>query len=157
MVEEFRRADCVIHAVNLRENRPDGAFLGRPSGSDSLVYLSDETGGTAIRGTGNLATAGTPMLVRTGYTYFLSFSPSDLDLDGKYHKLTVKLKDAPKGVTVLAKPGFYAPKPIAERPEQERRLQVASVILGGKEGGQIPTSVLAVPLGTADKRAFVPV
>jgi VWFA-related protein len=157
MVEEFRRADCVIHAVNLRDNRPDGAFIGRPSGSDSLVYLSDETGGTAIRGTGNLATAVTRMLERTGYTYFLSFSPSDLEIDGKYHKLTVKLKDAPRGVSVVARPGYYAPKPVPERTEQERRLQVASVILGGKEGGRIPTSVLAISLGTAEHRSYVPV
>jgi hypothetical protein len=59
---------------------------------------------------------------------------------------------------VVARPGFYAPKPFAQRNPLERMLDAADSILGGFEGGTIASSVLAVPFrfGSA-AAAYVPV
>src|SRR6202035_4393915 len=96
------------------------------------------------------------LLERTSVTYVLSFQPTDLAADGKYHKLKVKVKND-RGMQVVYRPGYYAPRPFAQQSRLERQLAAAGLMLGGAQGGRIATSVLAAPFQIAGQKAYVPV
>jgi VWFA-related protein len=75
--------------------------------------LSDETGGEAIIETNNF-TPEYQRLVRDVSTYYLlAYEPAVDYRDGKFHKLTVRVKNRPE-LTVRARNGYYAPEPDAK-------------------------------------------
>ncbi|HWM93669.1 MAG TPA: VWA domain-containing protein [Thermoanaerobaculia bacterium] len=161
MLEEFRRADCIIQAVDIGGLRSAGAggnALGfeRTGGSDSLFQMARDTGGDLYENFNDLSAAMGKMLERTGVTYVLTIQPEQ-HVAGAYHALKVELKGVPRGARIVHRPGYYAAKPFAQRSPTERMLLTAGQVLAGEEGGLVRTSVLAVPLpgqdaasGTAD-------
>lgn len=155
MLEEFRRADCVIQAVDVGGLRAGDAD-SRPQGEESLFMMANGTGGELYRNWNDLSQAMGDLLQRTSVTYVLTFQPRDLAADGKYHRLKVRLADDRGGRRVLHRPGYYAPRPFAEQSGIERQLAGASLMLGGAEGGTVPAAVLAAPY-RADGKAYVPV
>ncbi|HZF12906.1 MAG TPA: VWA domain-containing protein [Thermoanaerobaculia bacterium] len=159
MFDEFRRADCVIQAVDIGGLRGSGDLgYTRPNGREALFNMAKSTGGELYENWNDLGAAMGQMLQRTSLTYVLTLQPDDLKLDGAYHKIDVKLKNAPRGTRVVAKPGFYAPRPFAQRNPLERALDAADSIVGGVEGGTVAMSVLAAPFRpAAGPAAYVPV
>lgn len=155
MLEELRRADCTVQAVDIGGLRAGGDVRSRASGEDGLFIMANETGGELYRNYNDLAAAMGQMLERTAVTYVLAFQPQDLELDGSYHRLRVKLKDDVRGTRVVHRPGYYAPKPVSERQLLEQQLSLAGAIVGGSDGGSLRASALAVPFPGADK-AYVP-
>ncbi|MEA2603051.1 MAG: hypothetical protein QOF89_4043 [Acidobacteriota bacterium] len=158
MLEEFRRADCAIQAVDIGGLRA-GAEQGpqRASGREGLFNMAKSTGGELFENFNNLSTAMGQMLRRTGVTYVLTFQPDDLKQDGSFHKLRVELKNAPRGARVVARTGFYAPLPYKQQQPLQRLLETANTVMG-EESGAIATSVLAAPFAAASgDRAWVPV
>src|SRR5436305_1271352 len=112
MLEEFRRADCVIQAVDLGGLRAGGEQgVTRTAGKDSLFTLARGTGGELFEGSNDLSPAMNGLLQRTSVTYVLSFQPDKVKPDGAYHKLRVELKNAPRGTRLAFRPGWYAPRP----------------------------------------------
>jgi VWFA-related protein len=161
MLESFRRADCVIQAVDIGGLRAAGASAsdtpGRAGGKDSLFQMARGTGGDLIENANDLSGAMDKMLKRTGVTYVLSFQPEKLKRDGAYRKLRVELKGAPRGTRVVHRPGYFAPKPYAEMTSLEKLLETASQITSGEERGSIDAAVLAAPFRVAGETAYVPV
>ena len=161
MLEEFRRSDAVIHTVDIGGVRAGGDVeRGNSRGSErssSLFVMADGTGGQMYQNTNDLGVAMEDLLRQTSVTYLLAFQPEDLEWDGEYHRLKVKLKGGPKKAQVIHRPGDYAPKPFAERTSVERRMAAAGLVMGGRAGGAMPISVLAVPVGTAQGEPYVPV
>ena len=161
MLEELRRADCVVQAVDIGGLRA-GAELGnrRAGGKDSLLQMAHGTGGELYENLNDLSSAMDKVLRKTSVTYVLAFQPEKLKLDGSYHKLRVELKD-PKGGKVVHRPGYYAPRPYAERNPFERLLEASSRVMSGEEAGPLGVSVLAAPFllagSTAADTAYVPV
>ena len=120
--------------------------------------MAKDTGGEFFQNFNNLGEAMGNMLRRTSVTYVLTIQPADLRSDGKYRKLNVKLKNAPKGARVTHRPGYYAPKPFRERGAFERQLQAAEMVVGGGAGsGSVAARVLAAPFQQAGELAYVPV
>ncbi len=159
MLEEFRRADCVIQAVDVGGLR-EGGELGnqKASGQNSLFLLADGTGGELYRNFNDLSAAMGEMLERTSVTYVLAFQPEDLKRDGEYRKLRVELKDAPRGTRVVHRAGYYGPKPFAEQAPLERLLEAGRQVVAGQEAGTIRPSVLAAPFRSdGGAEAYVPV
>jgi len=162
MLEEFRRADCIIQAVDIGGLR--GAEMGegalgfeRTGGRDSLFQMAHDTGGDLYENFNDLSAAMGMMLERTGVTYVLTIQPEQ-EPDGSYHTLRVETKGLPRGARVVHRPGYYAPKPFAQRSPTERMLFTAGQVLAGAEGGLVQTSALAVPLpGKPGEGADVPV
>jgi VWFA-related protein len=157
MLEEFRRADCVIQAVDIRGYEKIGTRRTLPGSTDLLGYMANETGGDVYRSYVNLNDALDRLLNVTSVTYLLSFSPDGLEPDGEFHKVKVKLRGVPKGARASHRPGYWAPLPYSERSEPERRLVVGELLLAGEEGGPIDTSVLATPYQSAEPGVRVPV
>jgi VWFA-related protein len=160
MLEEFRRADCVIQAVDvggLRASADTELGNRRTGGKDSLLQMARGTGGELYENLNDLSSAMDRMLKKTSVTYVLALQPEKLKLDGAYHKLRVELKD-PRGMKLVHRPGFYAPKPFAERNPFERLLEAGSRVMSGEEAGPLGVSVLAAPFRlSGSDSAYVPV
>lgn len=163
MVREFVQSDCTIQAIDIGGLRAAGvAAAGGPGGSRSgehgLSFLAASTGGEFYRNINDLGDAMGKMLERTSVTYVLAIQPRNLVADGSYRKLKVRLKGpAAKGARVVHRPGYFAPKPFREQSQEERRMLTAGLIMGGREGGSIGSSVLATPFPTAGRLSYVPV
>ncbi len=156
MLEELRRADCTIQAVDIGGLRAGHDARARSAGQDSLFMMANETGGELYRNFNDLGGAMANMLERTSVTYVLAFQP-EVKLDGDYHKIRVELKGLPRGAKVVHRPGFYAPLPFNERSALERTFDAANQILDGGESGVLATSVVAAPFRAEAGRAYVPI
>lgn len=155
MLEELRRADCTVQAVDiggLRGTAGSQGALGyeRKGGRESLFQMARDTGGELYENFNDLSAAMGKMLERTGVTYVLTIQP-ETPPDGAYHALKVELRGLPRGARVVHRPGYFAPKPFAQRTRMERMLLTAGQVLAGEEGGQVRTSVMtaAMPSGAA--------
>ncbi len=97
----------------------------------------------------------------------LTIQPEDLAADGSYHPLRVELRrggpgKAPRGARVVHRPGYFSPRPFAERGKADREMLTSSRLLTGDEPGPVPMAVLAAPYPADDPTpgtslAWVPV
>jgi VWFA-related protein len=156
MMEEFRRADCVIQAVDIGGLRPQGdQGPARPSGEGSLFVMAHDTGGELYRNFNDLGAAMGQMLAKSSLTYVLSIQPQELKQDGSYHPLRVALKSGPatRGAQVSYRQGYYAPRPYRQRSAGERQLAVAETVIGGGDRGEMRIAVLAAPFAPPGRPA----
>ncbi len=158
MLDEFRRADCTIESLDIGGLTAGGdQGVQHAGGKDSLFVMAHETGGELFQNTNDLGASMGALLQRTSVTYVLSFQPDSLPADGKYHPLRVKVKND-RGMRVVFRPGYYAPRPFAQRSPLERQIAAAGMVLGGGAGtGRLATAVLAAPFPITGQQAYVPV
>jgi VWFA-related protein len=160
MMEQFRRSDCIIQAVDIGGLRAQGDLgPARASGEGTLFAMAHDTGGELYRNFNDLAAAMNQVLKKTSITYVLSFQPDEIKHDGSYHKLRVELKNGPatKGAQIFFRPGYYAPKPYRQQTATERTLAAAENVIGGGDSGAVGMAVLAAPFRVAGDKAYVPV
>ncbi len=153
-LEALRRADASIQAIDI------GGLVagGKNRNLESLSYMARETNGEAFSNFNNLGDAMGQLLEKTSVTYLLSFSPRGLANDGEFHELTVKTKGVPRGTDVAHRPGYFAPKPWAQRSGFERNLKVAQDVVGGQRGtGGATVNVIAAGFPVAGQNSYVPV
>jgi len=156
MMEEFRRADCVIQAVDIGGLRAQGdQGPARPSGEGSLFVMAHDTGGELYRNFNDLGAAMRQMLAKSSLTYVLSIQPQGLKQDGSYHPVRVALKSGPatRGAQVSYRQGYYAPRPYRQRSAAERQLAAAEAVIGGGDRGELRTAVLAAPFAPPGRMA----
>ena len=133
MVEEFRRGDAVIQAVDIGGLRAKGDATGnvRRSGKDALFVMANQTGGELFEDANDLNSHLGRFLERNSLTYVLRYERTDVRADGKFHRLQVRLKNG-GGNRVAHRAGYYAPRPFAGgsslregsarfRPDRQRR------------------------------------
>jgi VWFA-related protein len=160
MMEQFRRSDCIIQAVDIGGLRAQGDLgPARASGEGTLFAMAHDTGGELYRNFNDLAAAMNQVLKKTSITYVLSFQPDEIKHDGSYHKLRVELKNGPatKGAQIFFRPGYYAPKPYRQQTATERTLAAAENVIGGGDSGAVGMAVLTAPFRVAGDKAYVPV
>lgn len=157
MTSAFQRAGCAIHTVDIAGVQAGPDADNTTVRNEGLFRMAKNTGGQLYQNYNNLETAMGEVLERTSVTYILAFQPDDLELDGKYHKLRVKLARDIPGVELVHRPGYYPPKPFAEQTAVERKLETAAAVLGGEEGGAFATAALAAPFPSPLAEAYVPV
>jgi VWFA-related protein len=134
MLEEFRRADCVVQTIDIGQLRERGGAEEQFVGTrDSLFMIADGTGGELYENFNDLSAAMAQMLNRTSVTYVLAFQPENIRRDGSYHRLRVEVKNAGRGMRVVHRPGFYAPRPFGEQSASERMLHAAQQVVSGVE------------------------
>ena len=156
MLDEFRRADCVIQAVDIGGLRAGADERARPSGQESLFYLANETGGELFKDANNLRQPLERVLERTSVTYMLTFERSDLKTDGAYHRLRVKAK-LPPGARLAHRTGYYAPRPFKDLDPLEKSLLASDGIASAAARHDIDLNVLAAPFRASEARSYVPV
>ncbi|HSK79007.1 MAG TPA: VWA domain-containing protein [Thermoanaerobaculia bacterium] len=157
MLEEFRRADCVIQAVDVGGLRASGDQRPRASGQEALFYMANETGGELFKDANNLREPLERVLERTSVTYLLTFERSDLKTDGSYHKLRVKLKDLPNGTRASHRTGYYAPRPFQDLDPLEKSLLASDGIASAAPRRDLDMNVLVAPFRANEQTAYVPV
>jgi VWFA-related protein len=156
MLQAFKRSNCTIQAVDIAGLRAGGSVRPQTTGENVLSQMASETGGEVFRNFNNLAEAMSSVLSKTSVTYLLAIQPEDLKLDGKYHRLRVRLKESPRGADLYHRPGYYAPLPLKEQGGLERQLRTASELLG-EEGGDLATAAWAAPYRVPSAKTYVPV
>jgi VWFA-related protein len=156
MLDEFRRADCVIEAVDIGGLRAPGDEQARPSGQEGLFYLANETGGELFKDANNLRQPLERVLARTSLIYLLTFERSDLKTDGSFHRLRVKAK-LPAGARLSHRAGYYAPRPFKDLDPLEKSLLAADGIASAAPRRDVDLSVLAAPFRATETKAYVPV
>lgn len=156
MMESLRRAGTVVQSVDIGGLRAGNNVGGRPSGTDALNSIAQDTGGQLYDNFNDLGDAMSNMLEATSVTYLATFQPKSLPMDGKYRKLKVKLKNGPRGARVSHRAGFYAPTSFQETQSFEKQLSSAQLILDDKDTGSIDLDVLAPTIPVAGQKAYVP-
>ena len=153
MLTAFREADCAIQTVDV-----SGEVLTEgQSNRDSLLMMAHDSGGELFANFTDLGEAMSKMLERTSVTYLLAFQPNDLKYDGKFRRLRVRLKNAPRGAQIVHRPGYYPPKQYAQTNRFERALTSAQQVMGGVETGEIDATVLTAAFPAASGKAYAPV
>jgi hypothetical protein len=105
---------------------------------DALRTIAENTDGFAILNT-NATSRGIERMVQdTGAYYLLGYYSTNTKLDGRYRRLTVRVKR--KGVDVRARPGYLAPT---------KEEMTATTIAAAPEK---PTRVMSTLRGTAYRR-----
>lgn len=164
MTDLFVQVGCSIHSVDIGGARAGGAVGGASAGAgsgsrgqDGLFMMANQTGGSYHQNFNRLDEAMGQVLERTSVTYLLAIQPENLERDGSFHRLKIKLKNEAKGTRLVHRPGYFAPKPAAETTPLEKRLNIAGLVLGGEDGGSVRTAVLAAPYDVQSDVAYVPV
>lgn len=156
MLDEFRRADCIIQAVDIGGLRAAADQRARPSGQEALFYMAHETGGELFKDANNLRQPLERVLERTSVTYLLTFERSDLKTDGAYHRLRVKAK-LPPGARLNHRAGYYAPRPFKDLDPLEKSLLASDGIASAAPSKDIDLNVLAAPFRATETESYVPV
>ena len=156
MLEQFRRADCVIQAVDIGGLRAGADEQARPSGEGALFYMAHDTGGELFKDANNLREPLDRMLEKTSVTYLLTFERSDLKTDGAYHRLKVKAK-LPPGARLTHRAGYYAPRPFQQLDPLERNLLASDGIASAAPRRDLDINVLTAPFRATPERGYVPV
>lgn len=160
MLDEFRRADAVIQAIDVAGLQARGDLAPRSSGSgrESLFHIARETGGALFENDNDFQRGLERMLSRSTLTYVLSFQPTRLDLDGAYHRLKVTLKrPAAPRVSLTYRNGYHAPRPFAELDPHEKALLASEAIAAAVPRADLEMEVLAAAFRAGPGAAYVPV
>lgn len=158
MLEEFRRADCVVEAVDIGGLRADspGDERTRDVGQDALFYIAHETGGNLYKDANDFGTQLARVLARSSVTYLVTFRPSTIAYDGSFHRLRVRV-DTERPTRVVAREGYYAPRPWEELHPFEKSLIASNAIASATAEAAVGVKVLAASFRAAPGLGYVPV
>lgn len=154
MLRGIRNSGWTVFAVDVK-GIPEARQRGYSA--DSLLYLAKETGGDLQENFNDLSQATARVLRRTGASYVLSFQPQDLEWDGKYHEIEVRLARPLRRAQIFHRPGYYAPEPTRDRLLSEWRVDAAEMVLTAEEVEELQVATLAEPLAIEEGRWRVPV
>jgi VWFA-related protein len=138
----LRESGWTLHGIDV------GGLAGLGEGtfeSNSLLVMSDATGGDLIENTNNFAEATERILRRTEIVYILTFQPSPA-LEGEpseYRKIRVKLANPIKGARIEHRPGHSTDRSMKNREAFERRADTTDWLLGGLEASDLEVGVFA--------------
>lgn len=158
MLEEFRRADCVIQAVDISGLRADSreAERARSVGQDALFYIANDTGGSLYENVTDFGSDLERVLERSEVTYLLTFLASDVEADGAYRRIKVKA-NVDRKAKVTHRQGYYAPRPFDELHPLEKSLLAADAIASASTEDQLDLKVLVAPFRANAEQAYVPI
>lgn len=158
MLDEFRRADCVIQAVDIGGLRGSADASGgeRRSGQEALFYMANETGGELFKDANNLGQQLERVVRRNNVTYLLTFERANVKHDGAYRRLRVKAR-LPQGARLSHRSGYYAPRPFKDLDPLEKNLLASDGIASAAPRRELELSLLAAPFRATEDLAYVPV
>ena len=138
--KSFRDSNWLLHAVDV------GGIPGMDEAgfeSSSLLFMADATGGDLVENINDFSLATRKVLSRTEVVYILAFQPSEQGEPGEYRRLSVTLKNAPKGTDIRHRPGYYTSSPLTQRGVFESRMDAAQWLMTNLESDEIDVQVYA--------------
>ena len=164
-LSQFNRSDVVLDAIDISGLRAEGDVTGAytagsgigkaGTGADALYAMAAATNGDFVRNANDLGPELGKLQQRTGLVYLLIYQPKQLSKPGTFHALKVDVK-AP-GARVLARSGYYEPRPYRSLSPLERVLAAGDLLTGGAKSNEIRGSFLAIPFATPSDVLQVPV
>ena len=158
MLQEFKRADCVVDAVDIGGLRAGGNASDeqRAGGDESLFVIADGTGGELFKDANDLRDQIGRVFDRSAVTYVLTFERSDLKPDGAFRRLKVKAK-LPPGAKLTYRTGYYAPRPFPQIGALERSLLASDGIASGAPRDDLDLNVLVSSFRAGGGASYVPI
>ncbi len=158
MLNEFQRANSVIHTVDISGLRADlpAEHRVRSVGRDALFYLANETGGALHEDANDFGAELSEVLESSAVTYLLSFEPSEAGEPGDHRQIKVRAR-APKGTQISHRMGYYTPRPFGDLHPMEKRLLASDLIAAAEERDDLEIDVLAAAFRAGPGQAYVPV
>lgn len=158
MLREFKRANTVIHTVDISGLRADSREEDRVRvvGRDALFYLANDTGGRLHEDANDFGAELQEVLESSTVTYLLSFQPTDPGEAGDHHRLRVRAR-APKGARLSHRMGYYTPRPYGDLHPMEKRLLASDLIAAAAERDDLSMDVLAAAFRAGPDQAYIPV
>ena len=161
LIDEALRAGIVINTLDVRGlyTEVPGGDAGRetPRGSVEVIQKKSEyehqftslrsevmsqlaraTGGTFFHNSNDLEAGFDQLAAPPEAYYMLGFTPGEAN--GRYHKLRVKLTDAGKGLSVQARPGYFARKP-GEAADSRSKEDLKDALLSRQELDDVPVTL----------------
>lgn len=138
--KSFRDSGWILHGVDVG-GIPGMGEAGFASGS--LMFMTDATGGDLVENINDFSVATAKILRRTEVVYVLAFQPQEEGEPGEFRRLTVKLRNAPKGAEVRHRPGYYTSRPLTGRGVFETRMDAAQWLMTNLEADEIGVQVFA--------------
>jgi len=132
-------SDTRVAAANIAGGVQKYDSLEAEQNDDLLAELAYTTGGTFFHNNNDLGAGFHQLASPPEYSYVLGFSPQNLKLDGRYHKLKVSLT-TPGSLTVRARKGYFAPKGPADASEQAKQ-DIEDAVLSRDQVGDIPVDL----------------
>ncbi|MFL6248174.1 MAG: VWA domain-containing protein [Thermoanaerobaculia bacterium] len=154
MAEAFRKADVVLHAVDIQGVRVTNDVRGgtKFNSNAGLFLLADATGGTVFRNSNDISAEFDRLTRQHEVVYVLGFHVP-VSRPGQFHNLKVKLANVP-GARVQHRGGYYDP---GSESTVERTLTTAEVIINDIPQEAIRVAALAASFPTDKPAAQVPV
>ncbi len=158
LIEQFRRADCVLQTVDISglTADTDDVERNRQATRAAFFYLSNDTGGALFQDANNFGDQLGEILERSSVTYILTFRPDDIEYDGEFRELKVKV-DAARGARASHRQGYYAPRPYGALHPLEKSLLASDAIAGAVEKQELRMNILTAPFRASEQEAYVPI
>lgn len=131
VLQAFRRSGWIVQSIDVGNQR---------SQARGMSLLANETGGTHYRNFNSLSIAMGKLLDKTSVSYVLSFQPDDLEYDGSYHSIEVRLKDS-RRARLEHRDGYFEPK--AAMGGKDEWVAIENRVGTYKDGGPVGISLLA--------------
>jgi VWFA-related protein len=132
-------------------------FASLNSSQETLTTLAADTGGQAFLDTNDFAPAFTRMQSDMSAYYLLGYRTTNALKDGKFRKITVKLKDASTGYRLEARAGYYAEADFAHLDKNNRERQLQDQIASPVSATDVPVVAATSWFRIASDRFYVPV
>ena len=152
----FQRSDAVLDAVDIGGLRADGDPSPRnEGGSDTLFTMAADTGGDFVRNANQLGPELEKVANRSALVYLLIYSPKSSSKPGAFHKLKVDVKSP--GAKVVARSGYYEPRPFPTLTRLEQVLSAGDFITGGARSSPIETRLTTAAFASPGDVPQVPI
>lgn len=154
MADQFRRADVVLHTVDIQGVRVDNSVRGgaKVNSNEGLFILSNSTGGTVFRNSNDIAADFDRLTRQHEVVYVLGFHAPAASA-GEFHALNVKLVGVP-GARAHHRGGYYS---VGNESGIQRALSTAEVIVNDIPQDDIDVAALAAAFPADSQTAQVPV
>ncbi len=152
----FKRSDAVLDAIDISGLRTEGDVTAgkRGSGTDALFTMAADTDGDFVRNANQLGPEIERVAEKTSLVYLLAFQPKGLTKPGTFHALKVKVKAS--GAKVLARSGYFEPRPFKTLSPIEQLLASGDLVTGGPKENAFPIALLTASFPVGGGLAQVP-
>jgi VWFA-related protein len=155
MADAFRRADVILHAVDIQGVRVQNDLRGgaKLNSNGGLFLLANATGGTVFQNSNDISSEFDKLTRQHEVVYVLGFR-APAGRPGQFHELKVKLTNAPAGARVQHRGGYYD---AGSESNIERALTTAEIIVNDLPADEIRVAAMAAPFHMGARKAQVPV